>query len=443
MKAAATRAGAADQRALDGALARGMGLIAVFAAVAGAVRVGQDAAIAWRFGAGATVDAYYFLVSLAGWPVAVALSLLSLLIAPADAHLRSVDPAAARRFRGELLGSVLMVALLSLPAAWWALRAVAGSALGGLDASAAAKAAAGATGLAAVVPLGLMGALLSAWLVAAGRHVLALLEGLPSLVLLVLVLAVPGPVLFWGTSIGFAAQVLAMVFVLRRAGELPPPRLGYSSQHWRSFSDGALVLLAAQILFALVPLIDAFLAARLGEGAVAAVSYTNRLVLGLQGLAGLALQRSGLPLLSRLSVHSPGATRRAALRWAAAMGALGAIGGLLVALLANPLVSLLFERGSFTAADRVQCASLLQYGMLQMPFFLGGMALVTALASASARRALALVAFVNVGVKLLGSVVLVPWLGPAGLMVATALMYGAAATTAWIALRWHLEANDP
>jgi hypothetical protein len=70
--------------------------------------------------------------------------------------------------------------------------------------------------------------------------------------------------------------------------------------------------------------------------------------------------------------------------------------------------------------------------------FLGGMALVTALASASARRALALVAVMNVTVKLLASVVLVPRWGAPGLLVATALMYTAAATTAWLALRRHL-----
>jgi putative peptidoglycan lipid II flippase len=434
---------AAEQRALDGALVRGMGAVALFVAVAGAARVGQDAAIAWRFGTDATVDAYYFLMSLAGWPVAVALSMLSLLVAPTDASLRRSDPVAARNFRRELLGAVLLVALLSLPVAWAGLHLVIASDLaGGVGIQAASRASAGIPGLVAVVPLGLVGALLSAWLMAAGRHVLALLEGLPALVLLVVVLVIPAPDLFWGTSVGFAIQVLAMACILRRSGELDRPRLARSSHHWQGFSSGALLLLAAQALFALVPLIDAFFAARLGPGTVAALSYSNRLVLGLQGLSGLALQRSGLPLLSKLGAHSALATRRAALRWAVAMGALGVVGGLLVALLADPLVGMLFERGSFTAADRGQCASLLRYGMLQMPFFLGGMALVTALASVSARRALAAIAVVNVCVKLLASLALVPWLGAPGLMVATGVMYAAAAATAWLSLRGHLDPAD-
>ena len=434
---------ATERRALDGAFLRGMGVVTLYVAIASVLRLGQDAAIAWRFGTGPAVDAYYFLVSVANWPVAVALSLLTLLIAPIDARLRSGDPAARRSFRAELLGWVLAVATLSLPLTWWALHAIAGSALGGLAPHTAILAREGAPGLALMVPLGLVAALLSAWLVAMGRNIVTLLEGLPALVLVLLVLLVPGTVLFWGTSLGFAIQLLAMVVVLRLAGELPAPSLGRASGHWRSFSDGALVLLAAQVLFALVPLVDAFFAARLGEGSIASISYTNRLVLGLQGLAGLGLLRTGLPLMSSLSVDSPAATRRVALRWAVAMGALGAVAGGVVALLADPLVSLLYERGNFTAADREQCATLLRYGMLQMPVFLASMALSTALASASARHALAAVTGINLLVKVLASALLVPWLGAPGLMIATAVMYAVSVGTAWIALRRYRGLPEP
>jgi len=76
--------------------------------------------------------------------------------------------------------------------------------------------------------------------------------------------------------------------------------------------------------------------------------------------------------------------------------------------------------------------------MLQMPLFLAAMALVTALQSASARHALALVAVVNVAVKLLASVLLVPQWGVQGLMLSSACMYGAAGVVGWLALRRHL-----
>ena len=433
-----TEDAAPASREQDRALLRGVFIVTVFAAIAGAARVGQDAAIAWRFGAGQTVDAYYYLLTLVSWPVAVALSTLTLLVAPVDATRKAAEVADGMHFRGELLGAVLLFALVTLPPMWWALSAIAGSPLGGLERGAAALAKDAVPAIVWTVPLGLMGALLAAWLVARGRHLLTLLEALPPLVLIVALLAVPGSTLFWGTTAGIALQVAAMTLALRAAGEMPRPRLGMSAQAWPAFAQGAYALLAGQMLFTLVPLVDPFFAARQGDGMVAALSYANRLVLGLQGLAGLALQRAGLPLLSRWMATAPGAARRAALRWALVAAGAGAALGVLVATLADPIVSLLYERGRFTAGDSAQVAMLLRYGMLQMPAFLAGLTLVTALASASARRDLALIAGGGLVAKLALSTWLVGRYGVSGLLLATALMYTTTALLAWFALaqRW-------
>lgn len=422
-----------QHRQLDAAMARGMGWVALFAAVASAARLGQDIAVAWRFGTGPVVDAYYYLLSAVNWPVAVALSVLTILFAPA-----STAAARAQGLRRELLGNGLVVALASIPLAWWALQAIAARA----EPAAAREAAEGVMSIVWAVPLGLIGALLSAWLVAAGRHGLALLEGVPSFVVLALLLMIPANVLFWGTTLGLALQALAMALLLRRAGQLPRPSVGLSSGEWGAFLQGAGVLLVAQALSALVPLVDAFIAARLGEGAVAALSYTNRLVLGLQGLAGLALQRSGLPLLSGLAATAPAQARRATYRWAAGAAIIGAAMAVVVALLADPLVAILYERGRFTPGDRAHVATLLRYGMLQMPVLLCGMVFITALAAIGARRSVALVAVINAGVKVLASLALAPTLGLEGLLMATAVMYFVGATAAGYAFHLSAHAHD-
>jgi peptidoglycan biosynthesis protein MviN/MurJ (putative lipid II flippase) len=429
-----------DRRLLDGAMVRGVGLVVLFAAVTGVARLAQDAAIAWRFGTGPAVDAYYFLMSLVNWPVAVVLSILTYLVPPTEAGLRaSGGKAPVRHFRAELLAAVLLLAAVSAPVGWWALRLTVDSNAGGLASAAAAQAAAGAAGLASAIPLGLVGALLSACFIAAGRHALTLLEGVPALVLVLVILAMPGTVLFWGTTAGIAVQVLAMALLLSRCGELPLPRPGLHSEAWADFSRHAAVLLAGQALFAVVPLIDALFAAGLGHGVLASLGYANRLVAGLLGLGGLALHRAGLPLLSRLSHQSPRASRLTALRWAAVAGAAGVVIGGAIALLADPLVSLLFERGNFTAADRVEVATLLRYGMLQMPPYFASMALVTALASMHATPAMTLVAAVGATLKLLLSAAFVPTFGVGGLLCATALVYVANAATSWLVLRRHLR----
>jgi putative peptidoglycan lipid II flippase len=320
--------------ALDRALARGMLVTAAFAALAGAARVAQDAAIAWHHGTGPSADAYYLVLSLVNWPTAMALSTLTLLVGPTEAALQQGNARQGARWRGELLGRVLLIAALSLPAAWWALHATVSGGWSGLDTAAMAAASTGIPLIVAAVPLGLLGALFAAWLVAAGRPVLTLMEAVPPLVLTLLLLTAQGPVLFWGTALGAALQVLAMAWLLHAAGALPRPRLHASADTAvlrASFARGAWVLLAGQGLFALVPLVDPFFAARTGEGMVAAMGFANRLVLGLQGLAGLALQRAGLPILSRLATESPGDAWRASQRWALVAAGAGAAVGLVVA----------------------------------------------------------------------------------------------------------------
>lgn len=440
LKDPADPAGSLGPMSLDRTFAQGIFIVGALAVVTSAARVAQDVAIAWRFGTGPIVDAYYFIASIVNWPVTVALSVLTLLVVPIEARLRQTGRTTGlRQFRGELLAGVVLLGILLLPASWWAMHALAGTQLGGLNATTAAYALAGVPAMVAMVPMGVVGALLSAWLVAGNRRALTLFESLPPLVLMTAVLLLPGPVLFWAASAGMVVQVLVMVIALLLARALPAPRIGFASPAWSGFAEGALILTAAQLTFALVPLVDAWLAARMQDGTLATLNYANRLVLGVQGLAGVALQRVGLPLLSRFEVDAPASARRAALRWAGFMGVAGLFVALLTAASAEPLVAFLFERGQFTMADRAQVVSLLRWGMLQLPPFLAGLTVVTALASSGAPGFLLLAAVTGLAIKISASVVLAVDHGAVGLQVATALMYIATSVLAWITLRRRLR----
>ena len=51
---------------------------------------------------------------------------------------------------------------------------------------------------------------------------------------------------------------------------------------------------------------------------------------------------------------------------------LGLVGALLLALAADPVVRLIFERGAFSAQDRVATATLLRWLAMQLPLYLAG-----------------------------------------------------------------------
>jgi peptidoglycan biosynthesis protein MviN/MurJ (putative lipid II flippase) len=431
--------GTADSAHWNRRLLRGAASVGVFAALAGAARVAQDAAIAWRYGAAPVTDAYFFLLNIVSWPVAIALSTLTFVVAPAEAALRVIDERAVERLRAGLLALVLVASLVALPLMYGVLQTIVTLPAIGLKPAAADATRHAARGLFAVTAFGLVAALLTAWLVSSARHVVTLLEALPAVVLVV-VLAVAGPApggaLFWGTTAGFAVQVLVSGWLLHADRALPRPRVGFGSLTRPGAWHGGVALLASQVLFALVPLVDQLFAARMGEGAVASLGYANRLLLGLLGLTSLAVQRAGLPLLSQLAATSPTAARGLAVRWAWRAAALGALLAVAVATLADPIVRLLYERGQFGAQDREVVASLLRYGTLQLPIYLAGTVAVTALAALGRHAMLAWAAVAGLAAKVAANVALAGDVGLIGLQLATAAMYGLTTTLALVALHW-------
>lgn len=237
MKRQATAGEVAGERTIDRAMVRATVVISLFAAVASVSRVAQDAAIAWRYGTGPVVDAYQFLLTLVNWPAAFVLAMLTLLVPPAEASLRRQGDGGLSLWRSEMFGWTLLVAVFALPFAWLALHALVTSNLTGLQASAATFAESGASQIVLALPLTLVSAVMSAWLIASRGRVLTLLEALPPVAMVVLVLVSSGMVLFWGTTVAASIQLVALACALRGTQSLPRPRLGTSSVEWVGFRD--------------------------------------------------------------------------------------------------------------------------------------------------------------------------------------------------------------
>jgi putative peptidoglycan lipid II flippase len=97
-----------------------------------------------------------------------------------------------------------------------------------------------------------------------------------------------------------------------------------------------------------------------------------------------------------------------------------------LAWLSEPLVRLFFQRGAFTAAETQIVATVQTCSLVQIPFaVLLGMAVKLA-SSLKANRLMLQTALLSIVVNVAGDIVLMRWIGVAGIALAGALVHASA-----------------
>ena len=243
--------------------------------------------------------------------------------------------------------------------------------------------------------------------------------------------------LAWGVFAGGLAQLLFLVPFLRRHGMLPRPR-------WDAKDEGVIRVLklmgpaALGVSVAQVSLIiNTSIATNLAQGSVSWLYYADRLMEFPAAMLGVALGTVILPSLVRHHQRDdPGAYSRVldwGLRTTLVLAAPAAVA---LGLLAVPLVSTLFWHGEFYRND----VMMTRHALIAYAVGLVGIILVKVLAPGFyARqniRTPVKIAIATLVVTQLLNLVLVPWLGHAGLALAISL--GACFNAGWL---WFLMAR--
>ena len=176
----------AHVRAHDARVVSSVLWVALFVLIAKFAGAAKEMTLASRYGVGETTDAYVFVFNFISWPISVSMKCtLTLALTPVVAHLRhNHSPAkAASPIRGEMLGLVLVGSVVLSVAAACGLPLILHAQWAGLTDGALSKALAFSVPFSVLIPLGLTTALFSVWLLACGRHINTLIEGVPSLIL--------------------------------------------------------------------------------------------------------------------------------------------------------------------------------------------------------------------------------------------------------------------
>lgn len=431
-----TRCRIADPQHL--AIFRGLLTVALFTLLGKLMSAVKEMAVAYRYGLSAEVDAYQFVYNLVSWPLGIWASVLTAVLVPLVARMRVSCPQAIPRFRAELAGFTLVLGVALALLGWLGIGVLLQFDRSGLPAHSAQLAAAALPGLILLLPLGLLVALLSAWLLAAQRHINTLLECVPTLFIAAAVLLCTGGgigPLVWGTVAGCACHLLTLLAPMTKRCELEAPVFTRDSDQWQWFWQGFGIMLAGQALMSFTVIIDQFYAVSLGTGSLATLGYANRVLSLILGLAAIAVSRATLPVFSQASADANGQVYCIAAAWARLMFAAGVAVMLLSYLGAPWAIRVLFERGQFDAMDTAQVAEVLRYGLPQLPFYFASMVLVSYALSQRRYGLIGWSGLIGCGGKVLGNLLLVPRLGVNGIALATMAVYGLNALFFWLALR--------
>jgi putative peptidoglycan lipid II flippase len=383
----------------------------------------KEMAVAWRYGVSETVDAYQLATTLVLWLPGTIVSVLTIVLVPMFVRLRESDQVDRSYFLRELDGTAVVAGAImaglslllgpadklsaeSLQIAWRFTR-----------------------GMAPLAPLSLMLGVYAARLMARERQINTLLEGVPAIVILLLLLlwsrGTDAAPLLWGTVLGFVIQtVWSWRLAGRTDGAIAMPRFSRRSRHWPELYAATGVMVAGQFVMSLITPLDQYTAAQLGNGAIATLGYANRLITLLTGIGATAIARAILPVMSDLwAAGQREWARDIALKWAAFVSTAGALVAVIAWALAPWGVGLLFERGAFTSKDTQVVAEVFRWGVIQVPFFFAGLVLVQLLAGQGKYSTIALLAASNLVIKLILNPLLSAPMGIVGIELATGLMY--------------------
>jgi putative peptidoglycan lipid II flippase len=208
--------------------------------------------------------------------------------------------------------------------------------------------------------------------------------------------------LAFATVFGGALQLLVQLPSLARLGYRFRPDI-----HWRDAGVKAILLLMGPSVIAASTtqfnvLINSIFASRLEDGAIFWLSAAFRLMQLPLGLFGVALGTVTLPLLSRLVVAERMDVFRSELARALRLAFLLTIPSTVgLMMLAEPIISSVYQHGKFNAYQAAQTAGALRFYAIGLAGYAALKVLVNAFYALERRKTPMLVSFLAVGLNLL------------------------------------------
>lgn len=227
-----------------------------------------------------------------------------------------------------------------------------------------------------------------------------------------------------GMLIGQLLETIVVGGALRRQGISLVPKWHGLDANLKEVIGQYAPMIAGALLMCSTGLFDKSMAAMLPSGSVAALTYGNRIISLPITIAATALSTAVIPYFSKMVARDDWASVRQALKHY--MGLIFVftipLTGLII-LASEPIVRILFERGSFTHENTQIVAQIQACFALQIPFYIASILAVRLNSAMRNNQAMMWGSAGNLIINISLNYLFMQWFGVAGIALSTSFVY--------------------
>jgi len=230
--------------------------------------------------------------------------------------------------------------------------------------------------------------------------------------------------LAFGTIVGTSAEAATLAWALKARGMSLQLRWRGMDAHMRQIMAQYLPMVAGAFLMSGTNLVDQSMAAMLAPGSVAALGYGNKVTAVVSGTCTSALGAAVLPYFSQMVARQDWDGCRHTLRtYLRLIGLVATPIAVALVSFSTPLVRLLFQRGAFTASDSAVVGAVQAMYAIQIPFYASTILLVRLVSALKRNDVLLKLSSINLALDVVLNLILMRFLGVAGIALSTSLFY--------------------
>ncbi len=406
--------------------------------------VGKELVVAWRFGTGDDLDAFFIAWLVPSLLIVVLADSFNGALLPIFIQVRELEGLQSAQ---KLLSSVLFVSLAFLGTATVLMVLAAPGYLPiiarGFSPEKLALTRQILIVIAPIVPLSGITVIWGAVLNAGERFVGAALAPISTPLISIFLLVVCNQLRIFALPLGFVfgaiiEVVFLGIFLKKQNFSLLPKWHGFD-RHLRYCTKQYLPTLAGSFLMFSTTIVDQSMAALLSSGSVAALNYGTKFVALPINLTATALSVAVVPYFSKMVADRHWLELRSILKRYILLVFVTTVPLTVLFIIFSPqLVEVLLQKGAFSSTDSQLVGRIQSFYALQIPFYVAATLVVRALVSMGLNHVLIWAAGLNLLINIQLNYVFLGWFGVEGIALSTSCVHACSFVFVLLCLKYNL-----